>query len=104
VTLIPEKTNNKIGKIVLANKDKPSTSDSTGNDTKIDLITDNKIVEKKYGHAINNLDYNVIEDMKKTKANISMFDICSLTQQHELLHDAFKPHDTQKGTVLLLKD
>jgi hypothetical protein len=24
------------------------------------------------------LDYNVIEDMKKTKANISMYDICTL--------------------------
>jgi hypothetical protein len=78
------KTNNKAGKTILANKDKPSTSGSTGNDTKINLTTYNEnVVEKKYGHTINNLDYNVIEDMKKTKDNISMFDICSLTQQRE---------------------
>jgi len=50
-------------------------------------------MEKKYGHAIKNIDYNVIEDMKKTKDNISMFDICSLAQQHELLHNASKSHD-----------
>jgi hypothetical protein len=39
------------------------------------------------------LDYNVVEDMKKMKENISMFDICSLPQQRELLHDAFSPDD-----------
>jgi hypothetical protein len=38
--------------------------------------------------------------MNKTKTNISMFDNCSLTRQRELLHDAFKPHDIQKGTVI----
>jgi hypothetical protein len=44
-------------------------------------------------------DYNVIEDMKKTKANISMFDICSLPQQHDLLHDTFNPNNSQKKII-----
>jgi hypothetical protein len=56
----PEKTNKKIGKIVVENKYKPRTSDSSKKYTKIDLTSNSeKIVEKKYGHAINNIDYNV---------------------------------------------
>jgi hypothetical protein len=39
--------------------------------------------------------------MNKAKANISKFDICSLIQQHKILHEAFKPHDTQKGTTIV---
>jgi hypothetical protein len=62
------------------------------------------VIQEKYGQAKNDsnshtLDYNVIEDMKKIKANISMFDIFSLPQQRELLHDAFKPHETQTKTI-----
>jgi hypothetical protein len=34
--------------------------------------------------------------MKKTKSNISMFDIFSLTQQHDIFHDAFKADTSQK--------
>jgi len=100
----PGKTNNKNGKPILENKDKPRTFGSTRNDSKINLTTDNeKIVEKKFGHAINNLDYNLIEELKKTKSNIFMFYIYYLTQQCEIMCDAFKPHDTQKGTVVATK-
>ena len=34
--------------------------------------------------------------MKKTKDNISMFDIFSLPQQRDILRDAFKDDNSQK--------
>jgi hypothetical protein len=68
-----------------------------------------KTCEPKSNQTINNsntctLDYNVIEDMKKTKSNISMFDICSLPQQRELLHDAFNPDDAQKRSIVVTEN
>jgi len=59
-----------------------------------------RVIEEKYRQVKNDsnshaLDYKVIEDMKNIKANISMLDIFSLPQQSKLLHDAFKPHETQ---------
>jgi hypothetical protein len=39
------------------------------------------------------LDYNVIEDMKKTKANISMYDIFTLLQHHDLILGTFNPNN-----------
>lgn len=33
---------------------------------------------------LDSIDYNIIEDMKKTKANISMYEICKLKQQQKL--------------------
>jgi hypothetical protein len=94
--IVPEKTNNKIGKIVVANKGKPSTFSTTENNE--------KVIQEKFEHAKNDssshtLDYNVIEDMKKIKDNISMFDIFPLPQQSELLHDAFKLHETETKTI-----
>jgi hypothetical protein len=95
-----EKTNNKTGKNVIENKDKPSTSSIIKNDEKVIQGKSGQVNNDSNSHA---LDYNVIEDMKKIKANISMFDICSLPQQRELLHDAFKPHETQTKLLQLLK-
>jgi hypothetical protein len=86
-----EKTNNKTGKTVVANKDKPSMSSTIGNNEK---VIQGKSGQAKDDSNLHALYYNVIEDMKKIKANISMFDIFSLPQQRELLHDAFKPHET----------
>jgi hypothetical protein len=88
---VQEKTNNKIDKTIVANKDKPSTSSTIGNNEKVNHDKSGQAKDDSNLHA---LDYNVIKDMKKIKANISMFDICSLPQQHELLHDVFKPHET----------
>jgi hypothetical protein len=48
-------------------------------------------------HAIG---YNIIEDMKNTKNNISMLDICSLTQQHDLLDDSFNPNNAHKKIIV----
>jgi hypothetical protein len=61
----------------------------------------NQKLDKHEQHKPTPLDYNVIEDMKKTKANISMFDICSLPQQCELLNDAFNPNDAHKRMVVV---
>jgi len=44
----------------------------------------------------------MIEDMKKTKSNISMFDLYSLPQQRELLHDVF--NHAQKSTIVVTKN
>jgi hypothetical protein len=101
----PRENQQKYDMTVPANIDKPSTSNSVGNNTKPNTAgTNNKTCETKSNQTMNKsnmhaLDYNVIEDMKKTKANISMFDICSLPQQHDLLHDAFNPNNSQKKII-----
>jgi hypothetical protein len=99
------KSSGKTRKTVPTNTDKPSTSNSVGNNNKLNVVTNNnKTCEKKSSQTTNNpnthtLDYNLIEDMKKTKDGISMFDIFSLPQQCEILNDAFKPDDAQKNMV-----
>ena len=35
--------------------------------------------------------YDIVEDIKKTKANISLFELCNLTQQRNKLLEAFDP-------------
>ena len=35
--------------------------------------------------------YDIIEDIKNTKANISLFEMCSLPQQKKKLLEAFNP-------------
>ena len=35
--------------------------------------------------------YDIVEDIKKTKANISPFELCNLPQQRKKLIDAFDP-------------
>jgi hypothetical protein len=69
------------------------------------ILDDEKVIKKEYGQVINDpnlrtLDYNFIEETKKMKDNILMFNMFSLTQQCELLHDAFKPHDAHKNIVV----
>jgi len=101
------KASGKTNKILQTNTNELSTPSSTGNSTRLNAIPNNdKTSEPKTSQTMDNtnphaLDYNVIEDMKKTKANISMFDIYSLSQQHELLNDAFNPNDTQKRMVVV---
>lgn len=36
-----------------------------------------------------NLDYNIVGDMKKTLANISLYELCKLNNQHELVVKTF---------------
>ena len=35
--------------------------------------------------------YDIVEDIKKTKANISLFELCNLPQQRKKLLEAFNP-------------
>ena len=35
--------------------------------------------------------YDIVEDIKKTKANISLFELCNLPQQRKKLLEAFDP-------------
>jgi hypothetical protein len=95
-----EKINNKTGKIVVANKDKPNTSSTVGNNEK---VIQGKSAQDRDDSNLHALDYNVIEYMKKIKVNIFMFDIFSLPQQRELLHDSFKPHETQAETIIVVE-
>jgi hypothetical protein len=48
------------------------------------------------------LEYNIIEDLKKTKANISLYDICALPQQRDLILDTFNPNNSQKKTIVVI--
>jgi hypothetical protein len=99
------KINDKLDKAISANTNKPSTSNPVVNNTELNAIVNNsKKCDPKSRQTMNNpnthaLDYNVIEDVKNTKANISMLDICSLQQQRDLIHDAFNPDNTQKNIV-----
>jgi hypothetical protein len=36
------------------------------------------------------MEYSVIEDMEKTKSNVSMYDICNLPQQRYFIFNNFK--------------
>jgi hypothetical protein len=57
---------------------------------------------KNTGSFVNHsLDYNAIEDMKKTKANISIFDISSLPQQRDMIINTFKSPPSQQKTTPL---
>ena len=35
--------------------------------------------------------YDIVEDIKKTKANISLFELCNFPQQRKKLLEAFNP-------------
>ena len=47
------------------------------------------------------LDYDVVEDLKKMKANIIVFELCKITQLREQLRDALQtiqaPQDVMKN-------
>ena len=49
--------------------------------------------------------YEIIEDIKKTKANISLFELCNLPQQRKKILESFNPHPTvsQKLLNLMIK-
>ena len=49
------------------------------------------------------LDYGVVEDLKKTKANITVFELCKITQLREKLQEALQhiqgPQDVVVGNL-----
>ena len=46
------------------------------------------------------LDYDVVEDLKKMKANITMFEQCKITQLREELRDALQHIQGPKDVVI----
>ena len=50
-----------------------------------------------------NLNYDVVEDLKKMKYNINVFDLCKITQLREQLHDSLQhiqgPRDVTFGNM-----
>ena len=36
--------------------------------------------------------YDIVEDIRKTKGNISLFELCNFPQQRKKLLEAFNPH------------
>jgi hypothetical protein len=45
------------------------------------------------------MEYNIVEDLKKIKANISILDLCKISHQRKLLLDALKENDTPIATT-----
>jgi hypothetical protein len=74
---------------------KPNTSPTIN---KPDTSQVNKTPRKPKTHT---LEYNITGDLKKTKANISSYDICALPQQHELILDTFNPNSSQKKIIVV---
>ena len=44
--------------------------------------------------------YDIVEDIKKTKANISLFELCNLPQQRNKLLESFDPHPSSTAEVV----
>ena len=51
----------------------------------------NKSEGTRKGLVERDMGYDIIEDIKKTKANISLFELCNLPQQRRKLLEAFDP-------------
>ena len=49
----------------------------------------NKIEDTKKGLVEHDMGYDIVEDIKKTKSNISLFELCNLPQQRKKLSEAF---------------
>ena len=46
------------------------------------------------------LDYDVVEDLKKMKANITVFELCKITQLREQLRDALQTIQGPQDVVI----
>ena len=64
-------------------KNKTNENDSTGNKS----TTNMDITRKILGDL--NLHYDVVENLKKMKENITVFELCKITQLREKLHESF---------------
>ena len=62
-------------------KEKENEKEETPSKSPINLGLTQKIL----GYL--NLDYNVVEDFKKVKVNITVFELCKITQLREQLHE-----------------
>ena len=53
---------------------------------------ENKTERNKKGLVEYDMWYDIVEDIKKTKENISLFELCNLPQQRKKLLEASNPH------------
>ena len=63
---------------------KNNTKDSTANKSTTSMYISQKILSDL------KLDYDVVEDLKKMKENITVFELCKITQLREQLHEALQ--------------
>ena len=52
---------------------------------------ENKLKSNKRGTKEYNMGYDIVEVIKKTRANISLFELCNLPRQRKKLLEAFDP-------------
>ena len=52
--------------------------------------TENKVENVKKNSTEHEMGYDIVEDIKKDKANISLFEVCNLPQQNEKLLKALE--------------
>jgi rubrerythrin len=95
-------TSDKSNTFFSSNNKKSSTLNPTANSSKPRNITSNNKDKTPQPNTTTNkpetcsLEYSVIEDMNKTKENISMYDIYTLPQQRNLVIDNFNTTKSQK--------
>ena len=58
-------------------------------------VEKSKVESNKRSSAEGDMGYDIIEDIKKTKANISLFEMCNLPQQRKKLLEAFDPQTSK---------
>ena len=56
---------------------------------------ENTAESSKKGPAKYDMGYDIVEDIKKTKSNISLFELCNLPQQRKKLLEAFDPQPSR---------
>lgn len=50
-------------------------------------------------YPVYNIDYNIVDDLKKSRANITYFDLLKLTQQRDLLLKAMNERNSKTPTI-----
>ena len=59
--------------------------------SKLVKVAESKTESNKKGPIEYDMGYDIVEDIKKTKANISLFELCNLPQQRKKLLEDFDP-------------
>jgi hypothetical protein len=60
-------------------------------------------IESSHAPASNNLEYDFVEDLKRTKANISLFKLMKLPQIQENFIKTLQDHPQTKEKILILE-
>ena len=63
-------------------------------------VVENKSDNNKKNSIEPDMGYEIIEDIKKTKANVSLFDMCNLPQQRRKLLESFDPQPDNNSKAI----